>query len=642
MRLTKSSGDRGAYAILYAVLMLVLLGIAALALDVAGVRADRRAAKNASDAGAIAGASALGLTSPNPNQACKNAVQFAAASLGTTAGTSDCSGFPVTVNCTVSTAMISRTFATNSGGWTIEVYWPVANASGLMQRPSVEQWSTPPVTQPIADADGSPCSRVGSRVYRTRPLVLGAGLGLGLNTATRSQDSVALAEIRPGEGKLVAPLLVLDPASCNALNVSGVGGVLVKATATIPGVIAVDSDGTGGDINCQGGKKVITVNNNSVIRAENSVNGARALILSYAIPDNVTNSYDPNNTSDTCQPTPGMFTTILCPRPSAQGVRITRSPVDNRYNCTISCAANKDYINQFKRYVGLDPATGAYSPGPALGTTPTDACAGIAPTYAGATFLQCTTGAKTITVSGVTVINGGGNPVRIDAKTLNVTGTLVFEDAQVNLNVDVLDVNGCIIFNPPDSPTESYGTTCAGTTPLQTTFGYAVSEDMPPVWVRGQIKVNGSFVARQTFIMQPEKSTMPALNGQLSISATGGRVYWSAPFGKTAAPPGMCTAAATANAYPSAACFEDLALWNEWDGPVNDPDTLNGQSQLFVDGTFFVPESGFTFGGGAGQSQTRAQFIAKRLNLNGQGLLTMTPDAERSTLLDFVVGALIR
>jgi hypothetical protein len=125
-------------------------------------------------------------------------------------------------------------------------------------------------------------------------------------------------------------------------------------------------------------------------------------------------------------------------------------------------------------------------------------------------------------------------------------------------------------------------------------------------------------------------------------AATGSRVYWSAPFGKQQVPtPGVCAAGNRTTTYPTITCFEDLSSWNEWND-LGHPNNLNGQSQVFVDGTWFVPDTEFTFGGGTAQDQTRAQFVARILNLNGQGTLKMIPDAERTTPIPFVYGALIR
>jgi hypothetical protein len=150
-------------------------------------------------------------------------------------------------------------------------------------------------------------------------------------------------------------------------------------------------------------------------------------------------------------------------------------------------------------------------------------------------------------------------------------------------------------------------------------------------------------IARQTFILQP--TNLGDLQGQMTISASlGYRVYWSAPFGASAFPANPCVPASSVPplTFPSSGCFEDLSSWNEWNGGFNNGDSLQAQSNVFVDGTWFVPDTGFTFGGGVSQAQTRAQFVAKRLNLNGQGTLNMVPDSTRETPSRFVSGELIR
>ena len=89
-------------------------------------------------------------------------------------------------------------------------------------------------------------------------------------------------------------------------------------------------------------------------------------------------------------------------------------------------------------------------------------------------------------------------------KKLIVRGTVIFNAAQVTLNVEQVDVSGgCLIFNKPS--TETAAVTCNPATPLQTPTGYSIGPDMPPVFIRGELAVGsgGSFVARQTFIMQP-------------------------------------------------------------------------------------------------------------------------------------------
>ena len=61
--------DRGAYAILYAVLLTVMVGMAALVLDLANLRLDRRTNRAAADSAAIAAAAELGQAASSPRDA---------------------------------------------------------------------------------------------------------------------------------------------------------------------------------------------------------------------------------------------------------------------------------------------------------------------------------------------------------------------------------------------------------------------------------------------------------------------------------------------------------------------------------------------------------------------------------------------
>ncbi|MGH8912681.1 MAG: hypothetical protein ACRDVD_09220, partial [Acidimicrobiia bacterium] len=85
--------------------------------------------------------------------------------------------------------------------------------------------------------------------------------------------------------------------------------------------------------------------------------------------------------------------------------------------------------------------------------------------------------------------------------------------------------------------------------------------------------------------------------------------------------------------------FEDLALWAEADLPF----IIGGQAGNELTGTFFTPLSNpFTLAGQAGQFQTSAQFLTRRLDVGGLGEVVMTPDPERSTKIPTLAVRLIR
>ena len=85
--------------------------------------------------------------------------------------------------------------------------------------------------------------------------------------------------------------------------------------------------------------------------------------------------------------------------------------------------------------------------------------------------------------------------------------------------------------------------------------------------------------------------------------------------------------------------FEDLALWSE--SPLEH--RIGGQAGNTLTGTFFVPFSDpFVLTGQAGQFQTDAQFVTRRLEVTGQGEVKMHPDPDRSTLIPIREVRLIR
>jgi hypothetical protein len=94
-------------------------------------------------------------------------------------------------------------------------------------------------------------------------------------------------------------------------------------------------------------------------------------------------------------------------------------------------------------------------------------------------------------------------------------------------------------------------------------------------------------------------------------------VRWTAPFGGQ---------------------FEDLALWSEHTTLHN----IGGQGELLLEGAFFVPHAQFVYTGQAAYQQTKAQFIAQRINLSGQGVLLMEPDPTRVVLVPLPGVRLIR
>ncbi len=653
--MSRLRGDQGAYAILYAMLLVLLIGITSVVIDLGMMRMDRRANRAAADSAAIAGASKLGLSGLKPFEACVAAVNYARADLGmssvpvTDASLNDCrakfahTGFNA---ATVCAAGVARTAVVPlPGGRTLHVTWPVPNNSPLMTDPDHERnrsYDLPDQGTSVAQ-DGTRCLRVGVAITQDRTTPFAAVWGDIDATRGTVSHSVGVAAPDDGPGDIAAPLVVLDEHSCDALLVTGGGSVTVKASTLVngistPGVIAIDSDGDGtGEVACNGQSKTI--------KAPSSVNhiwavdgtAGPAYISSYAMAvGNAVKAYD---TAAIANCTPGKSASeatlqaspqaALCPVPIA-GSRIGEEPWIARYNCqegVMSCPSPnpaaplpspRNYVDQWKAFAENTSASSARATwGTAPGTNRISggACdhnaAGTVVT--GDTFVDCPQ---------FHVANGG---------SIDFHGRVIFSG-----NVDAA-AGGCIRFNP-----DAY-TSC--TTPT-----YAAIADRGPdggnIYVGGSVTGNGNgFYAGALIINQ----AFMYVAGRVNIN-TSDPVFWTAPYGKqlthltpvpSCVPADLAQPATTA---PTPACFDSLGLWAPTFGTdqPTQANRLRGGALLVVDGTLFMPKSYFTFAGQGANFQDRAQFVARRLEIAGGGELSMVPDGSRSTLIPRGVGKLIR
>jgi len=621
--------DRGAYAILYAVLLTVMVGIAALVLDLANLRLDRRANRAAADSAAVAAAAELGQAASSPRDACEKAVQYAEANLGiTTPGANTCAAiFPAAADevadaCAAGAKLVAEDVPSYPKGSTpdrdnfrIQVSWPVPNEDWLMTDP--DQENSTAWVQPSSARDGKPCTRMGVEVIQRGQFAF-AGI-FGFSGQTTSSHSVGLSRV--GEtGDVPAPLVVLDQSSCNALVVGGGGSVVVAADpgGGFGGTIAIDSDGSGGDVDCNGGKTVISApSNNNHLWALDSPTGQKAEIQVFApaftaqAPSPPGLAYD---SSDIIGCTGGGATIAdmggagVCPVPTPRNNRVTDAPWVNRYNCPQTAASDCDHDGDF-------PAVGPYDfvdqwvdYATTIESTPTASLP--------ASWTVLSDGA--CTVSGDEQLDD----VYADCDSLQINGTLAVTGRLIVRNN--LVVKGCLLIN--------YGNNFGQCTTLPAPVTTPPGDDGGNVYVGGDLSSTGSsstMMIGQAFVY---------LTGRLDWSATHGLASWTAPYGSQL----NCVPAASAGESPSAACFEDLGLWSPYAASETSPHALGGGADIRVDGTLFMPVGKFEFSGGTVNDQDRAQFVAKRLGLHGTGTLTMVPNIERSTPIPGSGGSLIR
>ena len=637
-RARRTRGDEGAYAVLYAVVIVVILAMAALVIDVTMVRNDRRTNRSASDAAAIIGARTLGYGGTSPIPACQAAMAYAETALNAT-GSDDCLNAFAGVPATLCTAAKATGIPLNAfmaiAGRTVNVIWPVLDSSTFINSPDLENWGVN-TAQPAQAVDGDACARLGVAINDSTSTLFGTGLGFGGSQGTQSR-SVGLAVQDFDNGEVPAPLVVLDPTACAALAVSGGGTVLVKATADFkfPGAIQVDSDGSG----CTGnGTYVITTGPNSHIWALDTPTGDPATIREYAILTNPDHKYAPTalgtctNQSTEAGMTAGGWQ--LCPKPIASGP-ISWTPWKNRYNCAgnspdgtppptaststtgSTCPQNvpgvtlptpRDYVDQWYRYAKFTA--------PTLGTTPTHEV--ILPNNKG----KCDIGDRIF-------------PVEVFANCdLSISGKAVFQKGLVvNGSVSVAGSDACIVFNDVASQ-------CTGpVVPADSARGV----DGANVFIAGDLSVTtkADIVSTQTFMYVDGQFD---INLSTATKPTEGNVYISAPYGRglPVAVRDPCTGSTSNAVAPKPACFEALAMWAPAFAPQSKPFNLKGQTFLKIDGTLFTPKAYFFFTGGTVDVQDRAQFVARILDITGSGQLTMIPNTDRSTLIPGTKSTLIR
>lgn len=643
----RSHEDRGAYAILYALLVLVIVATAALVLDIAALRQDRRADRAATDAGAVAGASALTrTTSPNPRAACLAAWNYALANLNASGGTESCGttfltpSSPGYSSCPSTDTTMAGTVTQDAATVSVRITWPVHNLTSTGQpnplmAPDLRPNGTG-VQQVITAEDGNPCKRVAVAI--DRPRSFGFAAALGIAGGATSNHSVALSAPGGGDVPIASPLVILDPTACSALQANGGAQVLVAANDTstpgVPGLVAVNSDGS----DCTGQGTTVDSNAssgaNTHIWANDSATGGAARILTFATS---AKAYKATQTTGCTKAGNTWSAGQLCPEPDQLLSQISRfSFIDNNYNCLIAQTCSnpddpKNGVAQLKAFVeALSPATMADPTTRPAGWTYVggNECGNPRPSYTGNVYVDCNANGNgqnsQFTVSGTTVFGSG--PGREQ-------GVVVFAG-----NVKV---NGCLVINGSASE-------CA--TPTLT----VKSADGPLVYLTGRLTLsstNSSFIAPQTFIYEGRCQTNgtgcrdasgAAITPNLDLQTNGsGSVLWSAPLGPALASPTACDPG-SASKPPTTACFAKLALWNEYKTTSSTEDSIAGGANLLLQGTFFTPNAQFNLRGGAFTDIRSAQFVTGRLNLTGQGTLTMVPDAAKTNPPPLLFAELIR
>jgi hypothetical protein len=588
MRDPSPDRERGAFLVTVAAGMVAFLMIAALVIDLGALRMDRRADNLAADLAVTAGVAALDPFSGSDAEiACQRTWEYSLVNLAD-------EGLPSTIpNCVPFGApcdpALARTATGTAGPYTISIVHPIPDAHPYMGGQDIN-----------TAIDGSPCQRLGVRITRVRDYAFAAVAGF--DSGTTNVISVARLAVGLGQGELV-PLLVLEPIACDALFTSGQGKVTVSYFNDTPGILVVDSNASKTTNPNRCGNNTYSIDSkgtqNGWIRAiPVPAKNISSVILSYALsgtpgavaasaydPSDLTDPIDPADVSDPLEPAVSYFR--LYPEPFPIGRRITRAPIDWRYNCK---ATYPDYP--------LDLGD------PSLGGIPIMGCPdeGTTPPYIDQLRTQYGD------VADVGTSPGGGFARWTDTYLCNLQPS-----------------------DPPIAVVGDWWIDCAGGITIRNsvtfTGGSVVTDG--EVRVFGSLSVNQPATSDQVFYVRSgdfikdaqatialDRTMVYLDDGVISFGGGSGGLFWVSPIG--------------AGTNPLATRFEDLALWSE--APLQHE--LGGQSGNTLEGTLFTPNADpFSLTGQAGQFQTAAQFLTRRLEVKGQGEVRMQPDPDRITLI---------
>jgi Flp pilus assembly protein TadG len=612
------TGERGMTIVVIGVSLMMLMTVTAFVVDLSFLRNDRRADQKIADAAATAGA--LELSTSHGRDACTTALRYLEANTPdvTSFTGADCSGF--VQFCDPSTVAVSTTGA--AGPYRIQIVHPVPDSHPLMQRASAIGAPAAAVTA----ADGSRCDRVGVSIRYVRAPAFASVLGGG-NQST-GVHAVAKAKSLVG-GDRPINLLILERTDCSAVVVDGqplliVGAITGRDGKLMPGILAVDSDGTG--TNCP------NLTDNGTLHAQGTSALARADGPLYCPAELVAGTGQGCGVIELYAPgVPGPASPLYCeggfykpactstatirPHPVRMAARRTREPVDHHFNCNSGygskpwygdhpigacpgAGSTTDYVDELLSFAGGSSTPTGFS---VYGDEATEPCT--------------VDGQKSIVVpeGNVRVICA---PFQVKRPVTFTGGNVIFDgDVFVTSSGDLRihacgqqGVNNCaapdkLTWTPPVRDDKG-NITVAGDDFDETTY----SDDAAWVVLRdgaGLHKDAGSQIRLfDTSVFIPRTADLGT--GQAMAMAGGnGALVWHA---------------------PREGPFDVLAMWS--DAPSQHD--LGGQATLEMEGVYFAPVARLTFRGTGGQDQVAAQLITERLTVSGGGTLKVVPDINRS------------
>jgi hypothetical protein len=569
-RSSRRRDERGVALIVVAISMVVLLIVAALAIDVGRMRSRGQAMQSAVDFAALSASDALG--KQDISTACQQAVDYFRVNVPAVASSIDAKSL-----CTQAGNDVTTT--TCSGG-TLGEAKPSATASGItlsIHYPVPDSEITSPGVTGARINDGIPCQRMRVVVTDSQVGFFSGVAGHKNLSATRS----ATIRVEPGTADKSPALWLLDPVGCVSLNATG-NAVVTVGNAGSSGLITVDSDGSA----CSSNQNtVVSTGTTTKVTAVGTGPTDPGKIALDALPKGATVCSAP-----ACDPA-DVSGGRLTPQPVSSGHRATRALVDAIFNCKSSypnyhgvviapCTKGTPaYLDNLRTYVG---PVGTQPPGTGTGVYQDWKKAyGCKPngniTVTGNWWINCPDPQGFTIQNGTNVTFSDGNVV-MDGGLSMSGGTLSFNTGPAHVNATLPAACQAPLVTIP----------CINQLPASTA---AIVYERDGSWnlTGGTINAEGVTVIQQ--------------NGYLKMSAN--PPTWHAP---TEGP------------------FKGLAYWSELSSSKF---SVQGGAGADLSGIFFAPEAApFTLTGGGNWGQQHAQFITYQLSVNGGAILSITPDQD--------------
>ena len=598
-----TASERGASLIMVAITLFLLIGSAALAVDIGAIWADRSVDQKITDSASAAGALEA-VYGGTPRSACQVALDYVATNAPEISSINDSDCTTKFTNGSCDPAVEEKATFTE-GRFDITVIHPVANDHELMTSGIIGA-----TAQPLHPDDGDkPCNRLAVEMTATRRSFFAQLLGFGQGRTTVH----TVAKASQGDEEPPINLLVLNRHHCETISVSGSGGIIVEAIidkdpdtgvelGLVEGMIAADSDGTVGCSN----RGVLHVASNSARMWAHGPTGCPMQfgthsVGSWTAGDGCGKIQVYASGTPGCDPypanfpacTPGGSSNKPKPDPTRLTKPFTREKVDHRFNCygdytwttmnpgvswatealtstnwqDIEPCTSGDPANIYNL---IDNVKQTGTPSSSLGT------------WQAWPASDCNVG------TGVT-INRSGNWL-IDCN-LKVQGDVTITDGNVVFGGRV-DLNGGHLKIDNTSAKQ----------------GWAFFRG-------GELKntSTGSLTLNYTMVYMAKTSSV-------NLTGSNGVIKWIAPEGGP---------------------FDDLALWSD-SGALGEAHTWAGQAGLEMEGVFFMPRALAEYRGGSSQQNTKAQWIADKLSAVGNSALVVAPADGRSVSFEGTGTALIR